>query len=83
MHRVTGQESGRVGILVQVFVTTWTELPASSCPWNFPCKNTGVGCHFFLRDLPEPGIKLTSPAFQVDSLPAELPGTPLELDTTP
>ena len=24
MHRVTGQERGRVGILVQVFATTWT-----------------------------------------------------------
>ena len=19
------------------------------CPWNFPSKNTGMGCHFFLR----------------------------------
>ena len=23
-------------------------LPGSS-PWNFPCKNTGVGCHFLLQ----------------------------------
>ena len=21
-------------------------LPGSSCPWDFPGKNTGVGCHF-------------------------------------
>ena len=27
-------------------------------------------------DLPDPGIELGSPAFQVDSLPAELPGKP-------
>ena len=27
-------------------------------------------------DLPDPGIKLGSPALQVDSLPAELPGKP-------
>ena len=27
-------------------------------------------------DLPNPGIKLRSPAFQVDSLPAEPPGKP-------
>ena len=19
------------------------------CPWNYPCKNTGVGCHFLLQ----------------------------------
>ena len=30
------------------------------------------------RDLPDPGIKPTSPALQVDSLPAEPPGKPLE-----
>ena len=28
-------------------------------------------------DLPNPGIKLRSPALQVDSLPAEPPGSPL------
>ena len=28
-------------------------------------------------DLPDPGIELGSPALQVDSLPAELPGKPL------
>ena len=31
----------------------------------------------FSRDLPNPGIELGSPALQVDSLPAELPGKPL------
>ena len=24
-------------------------LPASSCPWYFPGKNTGVGCRFLLQ----------------------------------
>ena len=23
--------------------------PGSSCPWDFPGKNTGVGCHFLLQ----------------------------------
>ena len=32
------------------------------CPWDFPGKNTGVGCHPFPGDLPDPGIKPTSPA---------------------
>ena len=41
------------------------------CPWGFPGKNTGVGCHFLHQ-----GIFLTqgssvSPALQVDSLPSE------------
>ena len=34
-------------------------LPSSLlCPWDFPGKNTGVGCHFLLQgDLPDPGIE--------------------------
>ena len=39
-------------------------------------KNTGVGSYSFSRELPDPGINLGSPALQVDSLPAELPGKP-------
>ena len=34
------------------------------CPWHFPSRNTGVGCHFLLQ-----GIFLTtSPALLADSL---------------
>ena len=37
------------------------------CPWDFPGKNIGVGCHFLLQGgLPDPGIKLTFPALQAD-----------------
>ena len=44
-------------------------------PWNSPGKNTGVGCHALLQGIfPDPGIKLRSPALQVDSLPSEPPG---------
>ena len=54
------------------------------CPWNFPCKNTGVGCHFLLQ-----GIFLTKESnlsflcllhWQADSLPSHL-GTPPLSDT--
>ena len=40
-----------------------------------PGKNTGVGWHGnpSPEELPGPGIKPGSPAFQADSLPAELP----------
>ena len=34
------------------------------CPWDFPGKNTGVGCHFPPpKDLPESGVEPTSPAW--------------------
>ena len=46
--------------------------------WDFPGKNTGVGCHFFSPgDLPDPGIKPESPALQVDSLPLSHKGNPI------
>ena len=34
---------------VRLFVTSWTIYHARLfCPWNFPGKNTGVGCCFLL-----------------------------------
>ena len=42
------------------------------CPWNFPGKDTGVwsGLPFpTLGNLPDPGMKPRSPAWQTDSLP--------------
>ena len=51
------------------------------CPWNFPGKNTRVGCHFLLE-----GIFLTQGSnpclwhllhWQADSLPLGPPGKPL------
>ena len=43
-------------------------------PWNSPGQNTGVRRHFpSPGGLPDPGIKLRSPALQADSLPTELP----------
>ena len=55
--------------------------PGSSCPWNSPGNNTGVGCRALLHDppwlyLPNPGIKPRSPMLQVDSLLPEPPGKP-------
>ena len=50
------------------------------CPWNFPGKNTGVGCHFLLQWIfPTQGSTLHLLSllhWQVDSLPAALPGKP-------
>ena len=34
----------------QLFVTPWTvACQRLLCPWDFPGKNTGVGCHFLLH----------------------------------
>ena len=45
-------------------------------PWNSLSKNTEVSWHFLLQgmDLPDPGIKLGSPALQADSLLSEPQG---------
>ena len=43
------------------------------CPWDFPGKNTGVGCHFFLQGIfPTQGLNLRLLCllhWQVNSLP--------------
>ena len=60
---------------VRLFATPWTVPPVSSVHGDSPGKNTGVGCPP-PGELPNPGIKLGSPALQADSLPAELQGSP-------
>lgn len=35
-----------VGSSHQLFTILWTVAPEFLCPWNLPCKNSGVGCHF-------------------------------------
>ena len=35
----------------RLFMTPWTVARQTTCPWNFPGKNTGVGCHLFLFGL--------------------------------
>ena len=58
--------------------------PGSSCPWDFPGKNTGVDSLSLLQgDLLDPGIKPRFPALQVDSLPAEPQGEPTSTTDLP
>ena len=59
--------------------TPWTVAHQAPLPIGFYSgKNTGGGCRFLLQgNLPDSGIEpisLVSPALQVDSLPADLPG---------
>ena len=44
---------------VQLSVTPWTQSARLICPWDFPGKNTGMGCHFLLQqgNLPSSGIE--------------------------
>ena len=36
---------------VQLFVTPWTVAYQALPPWDFPGKDTGVGCHFLLQEI--------------------------------
>ena len=44
--------------------------------WDFPAKNPGLSSQLFPSpwNLPHPGIELSFPALQADSLPSEPPG---------
>ena len=47
------------------------------CPWDFPRKNTGVGCHFLLQGIfPTQGSNLVS-CIAGEFFTAEPPGKPL------
>ena len=58
---------------VQFFATPWTVARQASLSWNFPGKNTGVGCHCLLQVIfPTQGLNPHLPCllhWQVDSLP--------------
>ena len=55
---------------VWLFVTPWTVATRLLCPWDFPGKNTGVGCHFLLQGIfPTQGSNLQLLHWQADSLP--------------
>ena len=46
------------------------------CLWDFPGKNTGVGCHSSFRGSSRPRDLTGVPHIQADSLLSELPGKP-------
>ena len=65
---------------VQLFATLWTVARQASLSMEFSSQEYWRGLPFHPPgDLPDPWIKLTSPAssaLQVDSLPVELSGKP-------
>ena len=61
---------------VQLFVAPWTVATRLLCPWNFPGKNTGAGCHFLFQGIfPDPAMEPMSLASLtvIDSLPLASP----------
>ena len=55
------------------------------CPWNFPSKNTGVGCHFLLQGIiptQRSNPSLASPELAGRFFTTAPPGKPLELHTS-
>ena len=49
----------------------------SSCPWDFPGKNTGVACHSLLQGIfPTQGSNPCLLHWQADSLPLSHQGSP-------
>ena len=69
--------SSPLGHLVKLLSTVPTRV---FCPWNFPGKSIGVGCHFLLQGISLTlGIEPRSPALQADTLPSEPSGEPSKL----
>ena len=57
------------------FVTPWTVTHQAPLSWDFPGKNTRVGCHFLLqRIFPTSGSNPRLLHWQEDSLPLGFPG---------
>ena len=51
-------------------VTLWTIAHQYPLLWDFPGKNTGLGCHFFLQGVfPIQGLNFSLLHWQADSLP--------------
>ena len=61
-----------------MFNSLWHQVQSVRlfCPWDFPCKNTEIGCHFLLQGIFfNTEIEITSSAWQTDSLPLSHQGS--------
>ena len=62
---------------VQLSMALWTVPTRLLCPWDWPGKNTGVGCRFLPQGIfLTQGLNLGLLHWQVDSLPLVPPGKP-------
>ena len=61
-------------------MTPWTVAYQAPPSMGFSRQEGWSGLLFLSPgDIPDPGIKLGSPALQVDALPSEPPGKPIDL----
>jgi len=52
------------------------------CPWDFPDKNTGMGCHFLLQGIFLTGVKPASPTLAGRFFTTVTQGKPNKYDAT-
>ena len=80
---------GRSGVGVCFVTQPWLTLCGPHglksfrllCPWDFPGKNTGVGCHFLLGGaFPAQGLNPHLLHWQVDSSPLSHQGSPAGME---
>ena len=65
------------------YATPWTVPLHAPRPWNFPGKNTDVGCHFLLQGIfPDQELNSSLLHWQVDSLPLSHHGSPIVYSRT-
>ena len=66
---------------VQLFAASWTATARLLCPWDFPGKSTGVGCHALLQEtFPTQGLNLSLLYRQAGSLLLVPPGKHISAD---
>ena len=64
---------------VRPFAIPWTVAYSLLCPWDFPGKSTGVGCHFLLqRIFPTQGSNLALPHCRQTLYPLSHGGSPMK-----
>ena len=51
-----------LGSVVSDSAAPWTQPARLLCPWHFPGKNTGMGCHSYSRGSSQPRDQTESPA---------------------
>ena len=69
----------RVCPVMQSCLILWDPMNCSPtrllCPWDFPAKNTGVGCHFLLQGIFPTQLSNPSPALAGQFFTTEPPGS--------
>ena len=66
---------------VRLFATPWTIAYYAPLSMGFSRQEYWTGMPFSSpEDLPNPGVEPGSPTLQADSLPAELPGHPMDTE---